>query len=255
VLAALAFLASCMEGAGVPDAVRAELASAGVVRAAINLGNPILVTPGGATADLRGIAPDVARELADRLGTTVRFVPYPSAAAIADDAASGRWDVAFVGADPERAGTLMFTAPYVALQTTYLVPAGSAIASIAEIDKAGVRVAARPRTAYDLILRRELKNAILVYPADTETDLELVKTGKADALAGLRHALDDTSAGLPGSRVLEGEFAAIQQAMAVPNGSGAAAAYLEEFVADIKQSGWLAGVVEARGARGVTIAP
>jgi polar amino acid transport system substrate-binding protein len=254
-LAAVACVTSCMEGATVSDAIRSELAPGAVMRAGINLGNRILVASDGASADLRGIAPDVARELADRLGVTVRFVPYPSAAAVADDAASGTWDVAFIGSDPERAGTVAFTAPYVALQATYLVPVGSSIGSIADVDTPGVRVAARPRAAYDLVLRRELKNATLVYPENTETDLDLVRNGKADAVAGLRQVLEDTVATLPGARVLDGEFAAIRQAIGVPKERAAAAAYLEDFVAEMKRSGWLARTIEERGARGVSVVP
>lgn len=237
-----------------PEAVRRELAAGGTLRAAINLGNPILVAADGASAELRGIAPDVARELASRLDVPVLFVPYPSAAAAADDAGSDRWDVAFIGSDPAREDAVAFTAPYVELQSTYLVPAGSRLMSVADVDGVGVRVAARPRTAYDLVLRRVLKQATLVYPADTETDLDLVRTGKADALAGLRHALEDTIESLPGSRVLDGEFAAIQQAIGVPRGRAAAADYLETFVRDIKESGTLARAVEQRGARGVLVA-
>jgi polar amino acid transport system substrate-binding protein len=244
-----------MRTSDVPEGVKSELASAGTLRAAINLANSILVAQGGSDAGLGGIAPDVARELARRLDVPVRFVPYPSAAAAADDAGSGTWDVAFIGSDPAREDAVAFTAPYVELQSTYLVPAGSRLTSIADVDTAGVRIAARPRTAYDLVLRRTLKNATLVYPADTETDIDLVMTGRADALAGLRQVLEQASTSVPGSRVLDGEFAAIQQAIGVPRGRAAAAAYLEEFVADIKASGWLARAIEERGARGVAVAP
>lgn len=245
---------SCMATSDVPDAARAELTGTGRLRAALNLGNPILVTTEPGSAELVGPAPDIARELAERLEVTVQFVPYPSAAAAADAAASGAWDVAFIGSDPEREATVAFTAPYVNLETTYLVPGASKLASAADVDAPGVRVAARERTAYDLALRRVLQHARLVYPAATETDVQLLTSGRADALAGLRHALEDTAKQVPGSRVLDGESVPIQQAIAVPKGRAGAAAYLEEFIADIKASGWLAEAIEARGARGVSVA-
>ena len=247
-------VSSCMGTSDLPAAVRGELAGTGTLRAALNLGNPILVATEPGSAELAGLAPEVARELASRLGVPVQFVPYPSAAAAADDGPSGKWDVAFIGSDPAREETVTFTAPYVELQSTYLVAAGSRLASAADVDAPGVRIAARERTAYDLALRRVLKNATLVYPANTETDVQLLTSGRADALAGLRHALEDTAKTVPGSRVLDGESVAIQQAIAVPKGRAAAAAYLEEFVTEMKQSGWLALAIEARGARGVSVA-
>ena len=182
------------------------------------------------------------------------LVPYASAAAIADDAASGRWDVAFIGSDPARETAVIFSAAYVELPSTYLVPAGSAIASVADVDVAGVRVAARPRTAYDLVLRRILSKASLVYPEDGMSDLALLTGGRADALAGLRQVLADAAATLPGSRVLTDDFAAIQQAIAVPRGRAAAAAYLESFVADVTSSGLVAAAIERNTARGAVVA-
>ena len=251
--AGAAGLASCMETSAVPDTVRSELAAAGTLRAALNTGNAILVSvrPAGPPA---GVAADLAADLARRLGVPLALVPYPSAAAIADDAASGRWDVAFIGSDPARENSVIFSAPYVELPSTYLVPAGSAIASVADVDVAGVRVAARPRTAYDLVLRRILSKASLVYPEDGLSDLALLTGGRADALAGLRQVLADIAATLPGSRVLNDDFAAIQQAIAVPRGRAAAAAYLESFVADITSSGLVAAAIERNTARGAVVA-
>lgn len=247
-----------LTGCGTQDAVNeqaiAELASADTLRAGINLGNPILVAKDAASGDLRGIAPDVARELARRLGVPIQFVEYEGAAAVADAAGSGAWDVAFIGADPAREGTIAFTAPYVELPSTYLVPAGSRIASVADADAEGVRIAARPRTAYDLVLRRVLKHATLVYPDAGESDLDLVIGGRADALSGLRTVLLDTARTLPGSRVLADDFAAIQQAIGVPRQRTHAAGYLRAFVQDIKASGFVAQAIERAGVRGARVA-
>ena len=249
----LLVLTSCMTTSDVPSEAKSELTPTGTLRAALNLSNPILVATDGSSADLRGIAPAVASELASRLDVPVQFVPYPSAAAVADDVASAKWDVAFIGADPAREGTVAFTSAYIELSAAYLVPAGSRIQSAADVDVSGVRFAARPRTAYDLALRRTLKHASLVYPADTETDIDLVKNGRADVLAGLRSALLDTSRTLPGSRVLDGDAAAIQQSIAVPRGRQQALRYLEEFVAEITKGGFVAELIEQTGARGARV--
>ena len=249
---AAALFTSCAETSPVPDSARAELAATGVLRAALNTGNAILVAA-GPDAVPRGVAADLAGELARRLDVPVSLIPYPSAAAIADEAGSGRWDVAFIGSDPARENTVTFSAPYVELPSTFLVPAGSAIGRVTDVDMPGVRVAARPRTAYDLVLRRTLSRATLVYPEDGNADLALVLGGKADALAGLRQVLIDTAATLPGWRVLPDDFAAIQQSIAVPRGRAAAATYVQSFVDDIKRAGLVAQTIERNEARGAVV--
>jgi len=248
----MVLIASCAGAPQPADAVMTVLAPTGTLRAAINYGNPILVSRDPSSDEPAGVAPDLARQIADRLDLPIAFVTYDSAAAIADDAGAGRWDVAFLGSDPARAD-ITFTAPYVELQSTYLVPADSRIGTIADVDAEGVRVAARPRSAYDLVLRRTLTRARLVYPVGAETDLDLLVGGRADALAGLRDVLEDAALRLPGARVLDGEFTAIQQAIGVPRGREAAARYLETFVREIKESGTLARALEHRGARGVSV--
>ena len=235
-------------------AVARELASSGTMRAALNFANSVLArreAPGGEPV---GIAPELARELAHRLRVPVTFVPYDTAAAMAEAAGTGAWDIAFLAADPAREETIAFSPPYLELDATYLVPAGARFRSADDVDAPGVRIASRPRSAYDLFLRRSLKAATLVYPDEGETDLDLLQRGRADVLAGLRHALTDITNVTPGVRVVEGRFAAMQQAIGVPRGRAAAAAYLREFVEDVKESGLVASAIRARGAPGVLVA-
>lgn len=245
-------------GCGMGDAGRAPadaLAPSGTLRAALNFANNVLARRNTAGGEPGGVAPELARELGRRLGVPVTFVPYDSAAAMADAAPTGAWDIAFLAADPAREATIEFSPPYLELDATYLVPAGAPFRSADDVDAPGVRIAARPRSAYDLFLRRSLKAATLVYPGEGETDLDVLQRGRADVLAGLRHALADTTKVTPDVRVVEGRFAAMQQAIGVPQGRPAAAAYLREFVEDVKASGLVTRAVEASGAPGVRVAP
>jgi polar amino acid transport system substrate-binding protein len=195
------------------------------------------------------------RELGRRLDLPVQFLSYDSAAAMADDARTGDWDVAFLAADPAREETISFTPPYLELDATYLVPAGSRFQALDEIDADGVRVAARPRSAYDLFLRRSLTRATLVYPEGEETDLDVLKKGRADVMAGLTHVLNDSATEDSSLRVLDGRFAAMQQAIGVPRGRDVAVAYLRGFIEEVKASGLVARAIEATGAKGVSVAP
>jgi polar amino acid transport system substrate-binding protein len=241
--------------AQVPPAARSDLAPTGTLRAGINYGNAILATRDPATGESRGVAIDLARELARRLGVTVELVAYQSVAAMVDAARTGAWDIAFCGADPARAGEISFTAPYLELDSTYLVPAGSPLRAIDDVDREGVRVAAPARAAYELFLGRSLKRARLVRTPSAEAAVELLASGQVEALAGLRQALVGTAARIPGSRLLDGRFFAVQQAVGTPSGRDAGAQYLRAFVEEAKASGLVARAIEKTGFIGVSVAP
>ena len=239
----------------VPQAARSELAPTGTLRAGINYGNAILATKDSASGESRGVAIDLAQELGRRLGVPVELVAYVSVAAMVDAAKTGVWDIAFLGADPARAGEISFTAPYLELEATYLVPAGSPLRAIADVDRDGVRVAAPARAAYELFLSRSLKRAQLVRTQGGDAAFDLLATGKVEALAGLRQALVATVEKLPGSRMLDGQFFAVQQAVGVPSGRDAGVQYLRAFVEESKASGLVARAIEKTGFRGVSVAP
>jgi polar amino acid transport system substrate-binding protein len=235
------------------NAIRSELAPSGKLRAGINFGNALLTArdPNGAP---RGIAVDLAMELGRRAGVPVEVVAYDSAATMADGAKAGAWDVAFLAADPARAGEIDFTAPYVEIDSTYLVPAGSPLRALADVDRDGVRIAAADKSAYDLFLTRTLSRARLVRVPGVDGSVDLFISEKLDALAGLKPLLVDVAARLPGSRVLDGRFTTVRQAAGVPKGRTGAARYVREFIEDAKASGLVAKTIARHGVRGLTIA-
>ena len=144
------------------QSVVAELAPHGVLRAAINMSNFLLVTGSTPSGDPEGVSPDMARAIADRLGVPVKYVPFPKPGELADAVGSDAWDIGLIGAEPARAEKIVFTAAYVEIEATYLVPAGSPLQSIADVDRPGVRIAVTASSAYDLWLERNIKHAELV---------------------------------------------------------------------------------------------
>jgi polar amino acid transport system substrate-binding protein len=234
--------------------LRAELAPTGALRVALNLSNFLLVNAGAADAEPTGIAPDVGRELARRLGVQVAFIKYPSPGDLAAAAPSGAWDVGLIGADPLRAGEIAFTSAYLEIEASYLVPDGSPMGAIEDVDRAGIRIAVGDKTAYDMYLRRSLKQATLHRAQGLEGSYQLFVSERLDALAGLRPRLVQDQARLPGSRILDGSFTAIQQAIGTPLARKAGAAYLQEFVQDIKAA-LVPELIARHGVRGVSVAP
>jgi polar amino acid transport system substrate-binding protein len=235
--------------------VRSELAPTGKLRVGINHGNFLLVTAGSRGGEARGVAPDLARELGRRLDLPVEFVGFDTAGTMADAVRTGAWDVAFLGAEPQRANEIAFTAAYLEIPATYLVPAGSPIRALGDVDREGVRVAAAEKSAYELFLSRNLKHARLVRTKGIDASYEAFVSEKLEALAGLKPRLLKDVQKLPGARVLDGQFTAVQQAIGTPNGRGEAAKYLRAFVDEAKTSGFVAAAIARNAVEGVSVAP
>jgi polar amino acid transport system substrate-binding protein len=201
------------------------------------------------------VAIDLMQDLARRLGVPAAIVAYDSVAVMGDAAPTNTWDIAFLGSDPQREQLMSFTPAYLEIDATYLVPGTSSLHSAAEVDRGGVRVAAPARANYELFLRRTLQHAQLVSTQGAEAAFDLLRAGEVDALAGLTQGLLDLRGRLPGSRLLDGRFMGVQQAIAVPKGRDAGFAYLRHVVEGAKRSGLVARAIERTGAQGVSVAP
>jgi len=248
-------LSSCATTPQAPSAVRSELAPRGKLRVGINVQNFLLVNKERADGEYSGIAVDLGRELGRRLGVPVELVAFDTAGKLADAVKSGAWDVAFLGNEPARTNEIAFSAAYLEIEAGYLVPAGSPIRTIAEVDREGVRVAVNAKSAYDLYLTRNLQRAKLHRAPTVDASYELFVAEKLDALAGLKPRLVMDAERLPGSRVLEGRFSAVQQSIGTLQGRPAGAKYLREFAEEAKASGFVAKAIERHKVPGVSVAP
>jgi len=235
--------------------VVSQLAPTGVLRAGINLSNFLLVTGRSATGDPEGVAPDMAREIANCLGVPIKYVPFKTPGELADAAATNTWDIGLIGAEPQRAEKIAFTAAYCEIEATYLVPAGSPLKAIADVDKPGIRIAVTGRSAYGLWLDRNIRHAQLVKTDTLDSSYDKFVADKLDALAGLRPRLISDVKKLPGARILDGQFSAVQQAVGTERKNEAAAAFLRTFVEEAKASGLVARLIERHKVVGLSVAP
>lgn len=237
------------------QAVAAELAPTGVLRAGINMSNFLLVTGKAANGDPTGVSPDMAAAIAKALGVGLKLVPFKSPGELADAVDQNVWDIGNIGAEPQRAEKIAFSAAYCEIEATYLVPAGSPLNSIADVDKAGVRIAVTGRSAYGLWLDRNIKHATLVRSDTLDSSFDQFVRDKLEALAGLRPRLITDVAKIPGARILDGQFSAVQQAVGTPRRNAAAAVWLANFVEYAKKSGLVAGFIAKHNANGLSVAP
>ena len=236
-------------------AAKSELAPNGRIYAAINFGNPILAVKNPATGEPAGVSVDLSRELARRLGVSVQLVTFEAAGKVVEALKAGTLDIAFVAIDPARAVDISYSAAYVVIEGAYLVEQNSPIRSNDEVDRPGIRVAVGAGSAYDLYLARELKQAKLVRAPTSPTVVDTFLAQKLEVAAGVKQQLEADAKRLPGLRLLDGRFMVINQAMGTPVGRNAGAAYLRDFVEEMKATGFVAQALARHKIEGAAVAP
>ena len=240
-----------------PDSALAALfAPSGRLRAAFNLGNPLLAVAEPGTGRVRGLSVDLAQALADRLGVPLEFLSFDTAAKSVDAVSTRSADVGFFAIDPLRGAGIAFTEAYLLIEGSYLVRDESPVRANEEVDRAGVRIVVGKGSAYDLHLSRELKAAQIVRAASSPAVVETFLAESADVAAGVRQQLEADARRRPGLRLLDGRFMVIRQAMGSPKGRGEAVALaLHAFVEEMKADGFVADSMRRHGVAGASIAP
>jgi polar amino acid transport system substrate-binding protein len=231
----------------VPAAAVKELAPAGKLRAAINLGNAVLAQKKG--GELGGITVDLARALGKRIGVPVELVEFKAAGRVFAAMQAGEVDLAFIAIEPKRAAQIDFSPPYVIIEGAYMVWKNSPLKTIADVDRPGIRIGTGLGSAYDLYLTRTLKSATLVRAkvGGGQASIDIFHAQKLDAAAGVRQTLEAHAKKTPQVHVLDGAFMAIRQAMGTPKGRAAAAGYVAGFIEEMKKSGFVAASLKRSG--------
>jgi polar amino acid transport system substrate-binding protein len=224
-------------------AVAADLAPGGALRAAVNLGNPVLAQ--GTAAAPTGVAVDIAREIGARLGLPVEFACFDAARDSFAAVTTGRADICFLAIEPARAAEVAFTAPYVLIEGVYAVSEQSPLVAVADVDRPGVRIGVKLGSAYDLFLTRTLQHATVVRGAEGTTEF---LTGNLEAAAGVREPMTEFVGSHPGFRLVEGRF------MEIPQAVGTAASkrpettsFLHGLVEELKAAGFVADALRRSG--------
>ena len=231
-------------------------APSGELRVAINVGNPILARRHPETGEPEGVSIDLATQLAQRLGVPLRLVVFEAASKSVEAVAQGQADVGFFAIDPLRGEAIAFTAPYVLIEGAYLVKQDSPLQRNEEVDQAAHTIVVGQGSAYDLYLSREIKQAQLVRSPTSPEVVSYFLAHGHDVAAGVKPQLEAELPRIPGLRMLPGRFMVISQAMGLPKTRGdEAAAYLHQFVEDMKSSGVVADALARHRIEGATVAP
>jgi polar amino acid transport system substrate-binding protein len=221
----------------------ADLTPAGPLRAALNLNNPVLVQ--GTAAAPSGVTVDIANEVATRLGVQVEFRCFDGARESFEATAAGQADICFLAIEPARAAEITFTAPYVLIEGVYAVPNGSPLTTVAEVDRAGVRIGVKDGSAYDLFLTRTLKHATVVRGTE---GTEAFLSGNLEAAAGVREPMTEFAAAHPACRLIAGRFMEIPQAVGTTKTRRQETVqFLHELVEELKATGFVAAALRRSG--------
>lgn len=235
-------------------AVRAEIAPHGTLRAAINFGNTVLTVRGATLEESGGVSVAIARELARRLDLPLTLVPFEGAGDVVAVAKNDVFDVAFMAIDPQRAGEVSFTAPYVLIEGGYMVKNDSPLKNADDVDRSGLRMTVGLRSAYDLYLTRTIAHAEIVREPTSVDAIELFMRGGYDVAAGVKASLADYVATHGGVRLLDGRFMVIEQAMVTVHG-GNALRYITGLIEEVKASGFVAAELAKSGQSDAVVAP
>ena len=240
----------------VPSRVVGKFAPTGILRAAINLGNPVLAKRDPGSGSPVGVSIDLADNFAKRLGAGIEFVLVDSAGKSVEAVTREEADIGFFAVDPSRGQGIAFTAPYVLIEGCFLVRQDSNIQSNEDVDSPGHRVVVGRGSAYDLFLTRELHHAQIVRAPTSPAVVEVLVEQYIDVAAGVKQQLQAGAQRFPGLRLLPGRFMVIRQAMGLPKGRGAeAAAILGKYVEEMKSSGFVAQALSRHGIQGASVAP
>jgi len=232
-----------------PDVMK-DLAPTGKLRATINLGNIVLAQ--GTPAAPAGVTPELARELAKRLGVACELICFDAAGKAFNALKAGQADIVFLAIEPVRAAEIEFTAPYVIIEGVYAVPKDSKLNSPADVDQPGIRIGVNVNSAYDLFLTRSLKHATLIRSEEGAADF---LKNKYEAAGGVKQALQRFIAKHPEVRLIEERFMEIRQAMGTAKGRTAGAAYLRGFIEEMKKSGFVADALKRSNQPDAQVAP
>jgi polar amino acid transport system substrate-binding protein len=252
VLVAAALLAACAPVAFAPDAnVRQTLAPSGKLRVGLYTGSPTSIVRDGSGE--RGVGFELGRELARRLGIPFEPVVFPRNADVLDAVNGGRVDVTFTNATPARAKDMDFTQPFLEVEQGYLVPEGSTIRAIADVDRTGMRVGVSEGSSSEATLSKLLASAKVLRVPTLKAASEMLANGQLDAFATNKAILNELADSLPGSRILDGGFGREQFAAGIPKGREMGMPFARQFIADAKSEGLVAEAAKRAGLRGATV--
>ena len=221
------------------DIILKQLAPKGYLRAAINLSNFLLVTGVDNNGNPEGVSPDLAKALANELNVEVKLIPFQRPGELADAVTDDLWDIGNIANESERAKSITFSSPYTLIESTFLVRDSSYINSLSDVDREGVRIAVAERSAYDLWLTENIKNAELIRAKSIDLSFSIFQENEYEVLAGLKPKLIDDLKNTENCKILPGAFTFIKQCIGSKPGNPEAEKFINNFIEKNIENGFI----------------
>jgi polar amino acid transport system substrate-binding protein len=221
------------------DIIIEQLAPKGYLRAAINLSNFLLVTGTDDQGNPEGVSPDLAKALANELNIEYKLIPFKRPGELADAVIDDIWDIGNIANESERAKSITFSHPYTLIESTFLVRESSKINSLQDVDKKDVRIAVAERSAYDLWLTENIKNAELIRAKSIDLSFKIFEDNSYEVLAGLKPRLIDDQKNTKNCKILPGAFTFIKQCIGSKPGNPEAEKFINSFIEKNTNNGFI----------------
>lgn len=221
------------------DVIIEQLAPKGYLRAAINLSNFLLVTGTDDQGNPEGVSPDLAKALANELNIEYKLIPFKRPGELADAVIDDVWDIGNIANESERAKSITFSHPYTLIESTFLVRESSKINSLKDVDKKDVRIAVAERSAYDLWLTENIKNAELIRAKSIDLSFKIFEDNSYEVLAGLKPRLIDDLKNTKNCKILPGAFTFIKQCIGSKPGNPEAEKFINNFIEKNTKNGFI----------------
>jgi polar amino acid transport system substrate-binding protein len=223
----------------VSEIILKQLAPRGYLRAAINLSNFLLVTGKEANGDPQGVSPDMARALAHELGVDIELISFSRPGELADAIFEDKWDIGNIANESERAKSITFSLPYTSIESTFLLRKHLNFNTIKDIDQEGIRIAVAERSAYDLWLTENIKNADLIRAKSIDESFSIFQENKYEVLAGLRPKLTDDVKKTKDCLIFDESFTYINQCIGSKPNNLEAASFINKFIKKNIKNGFI----------------
>ncbi len=233
----------------------AEIVPTGKLRVGINGSNATLYAR-AADGSASGIAADIGKFIADKLGAPFEAMVYSGAATYTASFGKGEWDIIVTGRNPLAAKLVEFMPDVILIDYVYIAAPGREFAGPDEVDRAGVKIGVPRNASADAFLSQRLKAAELVrVTGDANAVTEMLRDGKIDLYATGIDSVTRIAKSLPGSKII-GTFNTVAFAVSTAKGwSPAAKARITELVNEAKAAGIVQKAIEKAGLNGVRAAP
>ena len=221
-----------------------KIAPTGELRVGLNMSNFLLINSKGLNGLPDGVSPDIGKKLAEELNVSCKLVQFERPGLLADAVNDDRWDIGNIAYEKERSKTIDFSDPYVNIDANFIFRNKYSFKSNEEINSSGIKIAVVERSAYDLWLSDNFKNAELIKVKTIDGSHKIFREGSVDVLAGLKPKLMEELKTNNDFKIISNPFTYIKQSIGIKKGNPEILEFLNVFISKIIKEGYVESLLK-----------